>query len=155
MPNPNINSFSITNIKGMLDLMVNPNVISCRVYASEGTALVPGQAVKLVDTDGKLPVVSAATVNDDIFGFVNYNQKNASFAAGLPLEISAYQGNIMYMQAAAAFAPQIDLMIQSSDQTVLTAAGTGARIIGKSLDKASAVGDIVRVYINLPGAAHA
>ena len=43
-----LNQFKMTEEKGQLDLAFNPNTISAQVYASEGTPLVAGQAVKLV-----------------------------------------------------------------------------------------------------------
>lgn len=147
----NSNQFAQTVEKGMLDLAPNAFVLGCIVDSGSAT-LVPGQAVKLVNVASKIPVVTAVTVDtDDIFGFVPYDVITNSYAAGANVDIAAFQGNIMYMEAAAAFAPMVKLGIVVSGSTVQTAVSTD-RIIGVALDKATNIGDLVRVYINLPGA---
>ncbi len=150
----NINQFAQSVVKGMPDLQFNINTLACRVFASEAVALIPGQAVKRVDSGGPgtLPVVTAVTDDaDDIFGFVNYNIKNTDFAAGEAVEISSFQANVMYMEASAAIAVQAQVAVTVLGSTVRTAVSTD-RIVGRALDKANAAGDLIRVYINLPGA---
>lgn len=149
----NQNQFAQSPNKGDVDLNRQPNTMAARVYASEAVNLIPAQAVKRVDAGGPgtLPVVTAVTSDtDDICGFVNYNIKNADFAAGEALEISAFQGNIMFMEASAAIAANADVMCVVSGSKVALAT-TGKRVIGKAIDKATAAGDLIRVYINLPG----
>lgn len=149
----NQNQFKPTPIQGQLDLMFNPNTISGQVYASEATALVPGQAVKIVDSDSGVPTVTTCTADtDDVFGFVNYNLKNPTFPAGTVLEISNFRGNVMYMTASAAISKNAKVMIVVASQKVATAT-SGKTIIGRALDKASADGDLIRVEIDLPGTA--
>lgn len=148
----NINQFAQSVVKGALSLQLEPNTIAAQVYASEAVALVPGQAVKIVDQLNGVPVVTAATADtDDIYGFVNYNQKNATFAALAPVEISFFRGNVMWMEAASAIAANAQVGIVVSGQLVQTAASTD-RIIGRAIDKAAATGDLIRVVIDLPGA---
>lgn len=148
----NINQFAQSPVKGMLDLKFNPETIVCRVSDSEVTALVPGQAVKISDVAGGIPVVTAVAADtDDVYGFVNYNIKNQSFAAGVEVEISFFRGNVMYMEASAAMARNAQVAVVVAGQKIVTA-GAGQRIVGRLIDKASADGDLVRVVIDLPGA---
>lgn len=148
----NINQFAQSMVQGILDPgQPQPNTFSCRVDASSAT-LIPGDAVKSVDTAGKVPVVTKCTADtDDVWGFVNYNFKNSSFAANAMVEISAFEGNAMYMTASAAMARNANVAIVIASSKIVTAT-TNQRIVGKLLDKATADGDLVRVYINLPGA---
>lgn len=146
-----INQFAQGPVKGQLDPRLNLSTISCEVYASESVALLPGQAVKMVDSAGGVPKVTTCTVDeDDVFGFVNYSIKDSDFGAGDPVEVSIGVGNIMYMEASAAIARNAKVMIVPSGQKVATATSTNT-IIGRALDKAAADGDLIRVAIYLPG----
>lgn len=139
-------------VRGMLDLMIQPNIIGCQVYASESTALIPGQAVKLVDSADGVPKVTAATAaTDDIFGFVPYDQKDQDFPAGAAVDIAFFRGCVMYMTASAAIARGAQVMIVVSGSKVATVSSS-QRIIGRALDKAAANNDLIRVLIDLPGA---
>jgi hypothetical protein len=146
-----MNQFKPQAVKGMLDLERNLNTVSCEVHSTQSTALVAGQAVKLYDEVGKLPkVVAIAADTDDVFGFVNYSIKDASFAAGSKVEISTFRGNVMYMEASAAISAWANVMPVVSGQKIATATSS-KRIGGKALDAASEDGDLVRVLIDLPG----
>ena len=59
----------------------------------------------------------------------------------------------MYMTAAAAFDRNVNLEIVPGTIGNVQTATTGHTIVGTSLDVAVNVGDLVRVLINLPGAA--
>lgn len=142
----NINQFTQEPVKGQPDLQFNPTTLPCQVVTGEATALVPGQAVKLVDSLGGVPKVTAVTADtDDVFGVVTYNIKNASFPALTPVEISA-QGNVVWMEASAAIARGAKVMVVVSGQKVATAT-VGKTVIGFAYDKASASGDLIRVYL--------
>lgn len=150
----NQNQFAQTPVAGMLDLMYNPATISAIVNSASAFSggLVPSQAVKLADAAGAIPqVIECALDSDDVFGFVNYNIKNASFDPGQALEISAFRDNVMFMTASAAITPNAKVAIVVASNKIVTAT-TGMRIIGRALDKATADGDIIRVMIDLPGA---
>lgn len=147
------NQFAQTPEKGMMDLRFNPGVISAQVDSSAVGSLVPGQAVKMVDSAGGVPkVLSCSADTDDVFGFVNYSIKDQSFGADAKLEISSMRDNVMYMEAAAAIARNAKVMIVVAGQKVATAT-SGKTVVGRALDKATAAGQLIRVIIDLPGAA--
>lgn len=142
----NINQFAQTPTKGQADLSLNPNTLGCQVTSDEATALVPGQAVKLVDSLGGVPKVTAVTADtDDIFGVVLYNVKNATFPALQALEVAA-QDNVVYMEASAAIARGAKVMYVVTGQKVATATA-GKTVVGFAFDKATASGDLIRVYL--------
>lgn len=149
----NQNQFSQSGVQGMLDLRFNPQTLACAVDENVGTALLPGQAVKIVDSAGGVPKVEPCTLDtDDVFGFVNFNHKDQDFDAEAPVEISAFRGNVMYMTASAAIARGAKVMVVIASNKVALHAGGGQRVIGRALDKATADGDLIRVMIDLPGA---
>lgn len=149
----NPNQFKQITIQGEVDLLVEQNVIQCQVDSSQATALVPGQAVTMVDSAGGVPKVIAASANtDDVFGFVNYVRKDATYPALSKVEISMFRGNVMYMTASAAIARNAKVMIVVASTKVATAT-SGKTIVGRALDKATADGDLIRVLIDLPGSA--
>jgi hypothetical protein len=145
------NQFAQSPTKGQMDLRYNPNTISCQVKSDEATALVPGQCVKIVDSAGGVPKVTAATVNtDDVFGIVAYSNKQSSFAAGDAVEISFFRGNVMYMEASAAIARGEKVSPVITGSKIVGHSGA-LRVIGRALDKAALDGDLIRVIIDLPG----
>lgn len=146
-----MNQFNQAPVQGMLDLRFNPNTISCAIDVSSAGSLVPGTAVKVVDNAGGVPkVVECAADTDDVFGFINYNIKNAKFNAYDAVEISAFRDNVMYMTAGAAIARNAKVEIVVASVKVITAT-SGKTIVGRAYDKAAADGDIIRVVIDLPG----
>lgn len=147
-----LNQFNQIPVQGQLDLHFNPQTISCEVDSSELGSLVPGQAVKMVDSDGGVPKVVAAALNsDDIFGFINYNLKDKTYVAGEAVELSFFKGNVMQMTASAAIARNAKVAVVIADKEVVTASG-GMTIVGRALDKATAADQLIRVIIDLPGA---
>lgn len=147
----NQNQFAQTPIQGQLDLKFNPNTVSAQIDVSSAGALVPGQAVKMVNSAGGVPkVVECSDDSDDVFGFINYNIKNRVFNAYDYVELSALRDNCMFMTASAAIARNAKVMIVVSGQQVATAT-SGNMIIGRAYDQASASGDLIRVIIDLPG----
>ncbi len=147
-----MNQFALEAIKGMIDLKVGPsNVISCEIDSSSAGGLVPGQAVKIVSTAGGIPnVVECSAASDDVFGFIAYDIKDISFAAGDKVEIAFSRSTAMYMEASAAIAANASVMIVLSGNKVATATATN-RIVGRALDRAGASGELIRVIIDLPG----
>lgn len=148
----NPNQFALTTVQGQRDLGVQGNTISCRVNASESTALVAGQAVKLSDVAGGVPVVTALSANTDFtFGFVLRNPKDQNFAANDRVEI-AINDTVVYMTAGAAIARGAYVEVSNAAKKVITSAGVNP-IVGFALDKAAADGDLIRVYIQTPSSA--
>lgn len=147
----NQNQLAQIPVQGMMDLMIQPNIISCQVKSDEATALIPGQGVMLVDSLDGVPKVTAVGDDDDIlFGFVAYTQKDKDFPAGAAVEIAFFRGSVMLMTASAAIARGAQVMVVVSGSKVATAT-TNKRIAGIALDKASANNDLIRVLIDLPG----
>lgn len=145
------NQFGQAPVQGMLDLLAPPNTISVQVDASQGTALVPGQAVKMVDSAGGVPKVIAAAANtDDVFGFVNFSWKQQNFAAGQSLEMSV-KDNVMYMVADGAISRGASVTVVPASNRVVAAA-TGNTVVGRAYDKAVNAGDLIRVWITTFGA---
>lgn len=152
MQNPN--QFKQSAEKGLMDLRFNPTVISCQIDESVGaTLLLPGQAVKVVDSAGGVPkVVPVTAPTDDVFGFLMYNIKDKAYKAGQAVEVVFSRGgSVMYMEAGAAIARNAKVMVQVAGEKVITAAGAGNVVVGRALDKAAGNGDLVRVVIDLPG----
>ena len=144
------NQFAQTVIQGVCTLMLQPNTISCEIDASSAGSLVSGQPMKMVDSAGGIPkIVEIAADTDDIFCFINYNQKNAVFNAGDKVEVSMFRGNIQWMTASAAISRNAKVMAVLSGVKVATAT-VGKTVVGRALDKASTNGDLIRVLIDLP-----
>ncbi len=145
------NQLAQTPIQGEVDLLLQPNFIGCCVKSDEATALIPGQAVKIVDSADGVPKVTAATADtDDIFGFIAYNGKDKNYPAGAAVDVAFYRGNVMYMTSNASFARGAQLMVVISGSKVATATSS-KRIIGRALDQAGGSNELVRVLIDLPG----
>lgn len=147
--NPNL--FNMQQEQGNIALSGQSNgvVISATVKSDEATALIPGQAVKLVDIAGGQIIVTATTANTDKpFGFVFGNIKDVAFAANDRVEI-ACQNSVMVMTAGAAIARGALLEVVYTTKKVITNAGTNP-VCGFTLDKAAADGDLVRVLITPP-----
>lgn len=149
----NQNQLTEQIIQGSVTQALDYSTLSCSVSSSESTPLVAGQAVKIVDSVGGVPKVTAVTADaDDVFGFVNYNAKDISFKAGAAVGISFFRGNVMWMTSSAAIARNAKVMVVVSGQKVATRASTGV-CIGRALDKATAADQLIRVLIDLPGVA--
>lgn len=147
------NQFQLAREKGMISpASAAENVYSCRVDASESATLVAGTAVKLKDVAGKGFIVEAAdAISDDIFGFVIYNVKVASYTANDSVNI-ATDNTVLTMEASAAIAGGANVELLLTGAKVATAATSGARVVGKALEKAAADGDLIPVLIQTPTA---
>jgi len=145
----NSNQFALTAEKGQLTLGMNINVFSGKVTAGSA-ALTPATAVVLSDVTGPVKNFTKATaITDDIFGFVPYNIKTASYAAGEPVKM-AFQGSVMIMEASAAIAAGADVQFDPATEKVATLTSTNTNV-GKALTKAATDGDLVEVLITTPG----
>lgn len=147
----NLNTFGMSVIKGQTDLRSGQPTLSVQIDASEVGTLVPGTAVKMVDSVGGVPkVIAVAADTDDIFGFIAYDQKSSSFVAGARCEVVQGRGGFIYLEAGAAVARNAEVQYVVSGAKVITAVST-KRVVGKALDKATASGQIIRVAVDLPG----
>lgn len=141
-----LNQLGQAAFQGLIDLLTAPNTVAVQVDVSQATPLVPGQAVKMVDSVGGVPkVVAVAADTDDVMGFVNYSWKQSAFAAGQAMEISLNH-NVMYMTASGAIARGASVMVVVSGSKVATAT-TGKTVAGRAYDKAVANGDLIRVWV--------
>lgn len=144
------NQFSQTEIQGQLDFLLNNNVIAGMVDTTQATALVAGQAVKIVNGPSKIPTFVALAANtDQTFGFVVRNLKNQSFGTLQAFEI-ALNDSVMYMTSDAEINRGAAVEVSYTDNTVITSAGINP-VVGYALDQATASGQLIRVYINTLG----
>lgn len=147
----NLNQFGMNTVKGQVDLRSGQPTLSCQVGSAEAGTLVPGQAVKMVDSLGGVPkVIAVAADTDDIFGFIAYDQKSSSFVANDRLEIVQGRGGFIYLEAGAALARNAEVQYVVAGAKVITAVST-KRIAGRAMDKATAAGQIIRIAVDLPG----
>lgn len=141
-----MNQFVQSVEKGLLDLRLNPNTISCEVHSSQVTPLLPGQAVKIYDDAGGVPKVVACSVDTDkIFGIVALSIKDQSFPALSALEIAS-ENNVIYMQSSAAIARGAKVMYVVSGEKIATSTN-GKSVVGFAFDKATAADQFIRVYL--------
>lgn len=151
------NAFAQSPQLGMIDMRFPYNTVAVQIDASQSTALYPGAAVKMVDSAGGVPKVVGCSANsDEVLGFINYNIKNVTFEAGDAAEISM-GGNVMFLYAVGAIArgAQVQLDLSTNGGVKTKTGSSGADIVGWALDKASAAGDLIRVFITTPSFAKA
>jgi len=145
-----VNQFAQSDVQGRLDLRMPSQAMSVRLGATSA-GVVAGQAVKISDVAGDVPVVlEAALAADDIFGFVMFNQIKNAYVAGDMMEILVGHDGVMYMTASAAMARGAKVAVVIASQKVKTAA-SGEMIVGRMLDKPTADGVLCRVMLDLPG----
>ncbi len=144
----NINQFNQSTIQGALDLKFGGAVVSCQVDVTTAGNLVPGTAVKVVDSAGGVPkVVEIAADSDEVFGFLCYDIKQPNFDAYAPVEVALVNGGAcMFMTASAAIARNAVVCPVISGVKVKTSAG-GGRDVGRAYDKAAIDGDLIRVLL--------
>lgn len=145
------NAFTETSIRGMLDLKFNANTVSVQIDASETGTLYAGSPVKMYDSAGGVPkVVACSADTDEVLGFINYDIKSRSFVAGDLCEISM-SGNVMYLYATGAIARGVQVCLDLANNGIEAVGGSGGEdIVGWAYDKASAQGDLIRVFIKTP-----
>lgn len=146
------NLFTMAPYLGMLDLRFNPESVSVEIDSTQATSIAAGTAVKIVDSVGGIPKVIACTANsDEVLGFINFDIKSQSFAAGDKCEISM-AGNFMYLYSTGAIARgvQVSLDITTAGGVRAAAGNTGDDIVGYAFDKATAGGQLIRIRIRTP-----
>lgn len=149
-PVQNQNQFSQAGVVGMLDQKFNYNTKEAQIDSSETGTLKPGQAVKIVDSAGGIPKVVAITANtDEVWGFINFSNKDQSFVAGDKCGISQ-KGNVMWMIATAAIARGVQVTVDKTYVGGVQTKNSGDRIVGHTYDKATAAGQLIRVELAVP-----
>lgn len=154
-PTLNPNQFGMTEYLGVLDLRFNTNTVAAQIDAAETATLYAGAAVKMVDSaDGVPKVLLCDDAGDDVFGFINFNFKNVAYVAGSACEVSL-KGNVMYLYATEAIARGAQVQLDTATMGgVMTADVEDANIVGWAYDKATAAGQLIRVYIETPSFAY-
>lgn len=144
------NQFAQSTYIGMVDLRFDGDTVSCQVASTQATALYPGQAVKMVDSaDGVPKIVASAAASDETLGFINFDIKSVTFPAGSDCEISL-SGNVMYLYSTAAIARGAQVMIDVSTVGGVKTATGGGKYVGWAYDKATAAGQLIRIFIKTP-----
>lgn len=146
------NAFAMAEQLGVVDLRFAYNTVSVEIDQSESGTLYAGSAVKMYDSAGGIPkVVKCAANTEEVLGFINYDIKSQSFIAGSKAEISM-SGNVMYLYATGAIArgAQVSLDLVTNGGVRSAAGNTGDKIVGWAYDKASAAGDLIRVFLKTP-----
>lgn len=146
------NAFTMTTIAGVVDPTVSfGGTIPVMVDASEVETLYPGDPVMIVDSAGGVPKVTLCTADsDECLGFVNYNIKTVGFVAGDAMEISI-GGNTQYLYATGAIARGVEVVLDRTNNGVKAANGSGGEnIVGWAYDKATALGQLIRVRLKTP-----
>jgi len=148
----NQNQLAQSSQLGMIDLRFPYNTVSAQIDVSQATPLYAGWAVKMVDSaDGVPKVVGCSAEDDEVFGFINFDIKTVQFVAGSLCELSL-GGNVIYLYATAAIArmAKVQLDLSQTGGCVKTAADTGDCIVGWAFDKATAAGQLIRVFVKTP-----
>lgn len=152
-PSLSQNQFGMTEYLGAIDMRFPYNTVSVQIDQSQSTPLYAGSPVKMVDSAGGVPKVVGCTADtDEVLGFINYNIKNQQFLAGEGAEISM-SGNVMYLYSSGAIARGVEVVSTNSVTrgSVLGVTGASAkRIVGWAYDKATAPGQLIRVFLKTP-----
>lgn len=144
------NQFNQTNEVGALTLLLNNNIFDGLVDADESGTLVPGNAVVMKDVASpKMKFELATALTDNIWGFVPYDVRIASYVANDVIKV-AFNDCVMLMTASAAIATGVELQFDPSTNKVATKVAPNTSI-GFALDKAAADGDLIKVLIKTPG----
>ena len=144
----NQNQFAQTPLLGMLDMTVNPAIMSVKINpASTAAVLQSGQGFKIVDIAGTEIIVDQITAATDVvFGVSIYNPRKNLYVAGDTIEI-ATRGSVIYLETSAAIARGANVQMDYTGPTVATRASTNYRI-GKCLDKPAAANVLARILID-------
>lgn len=149
------NQFTQAPYLGQVDLRYANNTVSAQIDVSETNTLYAGQAVKIVDSaDGVPKVVAVTAITDNVFGFINYNIKDASYVAGSMVELSM-AGNAIYLYSTNAIARGAQVCVAVSTRGGVQASLSTANIVGYAFDKATAAGQLIRVVLSTPSFAFA
>jgi hypothetical protein len=149
MTDLNLNQFSQVPVKGQLDLQISKSgVISGVVDASQATALVAGQPVKLYASNTGAEVKFVAAAETDVaIGHVVLNVKKASPEAGDAIEVAGNFGPVMWLEAGETITPGERVENDDADDTIQAVSGGKCR--GIAIDYATS-GNLTRVILCTP-----
>lgn len=147
-PSLSPNQFSQSLVVGMVDMRVGPtNLIAAQVDASVSSAILPGQAVKIVaSTAGGIPKVAPSTSKSDaVIGFAAFNIKDIQYVAGQNLEIAMW-GSVIWCFATGAITQFAEVCNDPTYVGGVQATGSTATFVGWAMDGAAAAG-LIRVML--------
>lgn len=147
-----INAFAQSPQLGMIDMRLDYDTVAVEIDSSQSGSVLPGQAVKMVDSADGIPKVVACAANaDGCIGFLNYDIKSKAFVAGDRAEMSQ-SGNVIYLYATGAIArgAQVTLDVSTVGGVGQLVGSSGASIVGWAFDKAPAAGALIRVKLSSP-----
>jgi hypothetical protein len=156
----NPNQFAQSALPGSLDLQSNPNpeVVTCRLNPSSTyTTGIPGAVpLKLVDlggsdTDG-VPIVDVAdALTDQSFGVSVLSTKVGLTLPGDTVQVAA-NGAIVRMVSTAAINRGLQVITNATvGGKVQTIVGKTGKVLGLTLDKATAADQVIRIKILCDG----
>ncbi len=150
-PSLSQNQFAQSSYLGVVDLRLCLNTVSVQIDSTQSDPLYAGSPVLIVDSAGGVPKVVGITDEDvNITGFLNYSTKNQTYVAGDAAEMSM-GGNVITLYSAGAIARGAQVSWDILGNGVVSAAGnTGDNILGWAYDKATAAGQLIRVYLKTP-----
>ena len=145
-----LNQFAQKVNLGQVDLGYGSNVIPGEIVSTETASLVTADWVKLSDVVGKVPAFAKCTADtDEAYGILTYNPKDINRKAGESIEVAS-GGTVVYLRATGAISRGVEVAIDTSETGGVTATTSAVKIIGHSLDKAAADGDLIRVHLTTP-----
>lgn len=114
---------------------------------TDAAPLTSGTIVTLDSTSANTnaPVAKQAAVTDTIFGVITYNPLKSTYVGGDRIAI-ARDGDIVWLPAAGAVNVGAELYFNAQNQVTSTVTA-GNSIVGKSLTKATAAGDLIQVEL--------
>lgn len=142
------NQFQQNSEVGMLTLAPNFNVIPVGIDKTVTGTLLSGQAVKVVvNTNKQLTVAAATSTSDVFFGFIPFSRGLSNFKKLQTIEI-ACGGTVILLRAGAAITKFSQVMVGGSlTAPAVVLATTGKVVVGVALDRAAALGDLIRVQV--------
>ena len=143
-----LNTFRLENEKGFVEFASEDQIYSCTVLSNQGAITFAGQPYFIVPTvvGEQIIVTHSTVVTQPTFGFQIQDVKRDQKTGGDQIRI-ATSGAVVTMEASGAIDRGADLEIVPTGIKVAVAATGNAQIIGISLDRALANGDLIRVRI--------
>lgn len=147
----NQNQFTISTVKGTL-AYDQGDVISVQFYSATATDIItPGEFVQIVAVPADIaPAVTCVAVGANkaapYFGMVVTNPLKSAWAVGDKLEI-VIQTGIAMVEVGEAVPAGSNLAYDPAIKQVVVA-GVGDTVVGVALETATAVGQLIRAFIN-------
>lgn len=145
----NQNQFKMSSVKGTKVFGHEDNVLEVQCYdASSVTAFTPGEFVMLDSATpaGSVPrIVKGVDATSKFFGVIMTNILTESFVSGEFVQIGILSCGVL-CEAAAAIPVGSDVSYDPATKKV-SVAGVGETVVGTALGKASASGDLIKIFV--------